>query len=364
MMTRGALLALPAAVLIASALIAAGTTAARAFDWRTVDFGRIEGLIDLRESPHAPSGLIARVEGRGWRALALEDGTLVDAGEAPFMGKLAPPKIIPQGRVGVAPGIPPEPTSDAAPRTPSAAWYEGPVRRYDHAILGDAIEAETLQVAFADRRILAHRLGQGNVFEDLEPRIVDADGDGDLEVLAIRTDLGRGAALALYDADASDRDLREIAATQPVGARERWLNPAGVADFDGDGRPEIAAVLTPHGEGVLVHFAWDGKGTRIVEERRIAGYSNHAAGSTALDLSAIHDIDGNGRPELILPRQGREMIAILAFSDGAFSETARIANGGRTVTASILAVDLDRDGHTEILWGLEDGAIRGLTARR
>ncbi|MBP5856301.1 VCBS repeat-containing protein [Marivibrio halodurans] len=364
MMTRGVLLALPAAVLIASALLAAGATAARAFDWRTVDFGRIEGLIDLRESPHAPSGLIARVEGRGWRALALEDGALVDAGEAPFMGKLAPPEIVPQGRVGVAPGIPPEPTSDTAPRTPSAAWYEGPVRRYDHAILGDAIEAEILQVAFADRRILAHRLGQEHVFEDLEPRIVDADGDGDLEVLAIRTDLGRGAALALYDAEADDRDMQEIAATQPVGDRDRWLNPAGIADFDGDGRPEIAAVLTPHGEGVLVHFAWDGESARIVEERRIAGYSNHAAGSTALDLSAIHDIDGDGRPELVLPREDRAMVAILAFEDGGFEEKARIANGGRTITASIVTVDLDRDGRVEILWGLEDGAIRGLAIPR
>lgn len=343
-------------------LAAAGPAAA--FDWRTAEFGRIEGLIDLRASPHAPAGLIARVEGRGWRALALEEGALVDAGEAPFMGRLAPPTIIPDGRVGVAPGVPPEETAPEAARTPSAAWYEGPTRRYGHGVLGDAVEAEILQVAFADRRILAHRLTPSHVFEDLEPRIVDADGDGDLEVLAIKTDLEAGAAVALYDADADDRTLREVAAGAPIGRRNRWLNPAAVADFDGDGAPEIAAVLTPHIGGILVHYAWDGESARLTEERRIDGYSTHAAGSTALALAAAQDMDGDGRPELILPRQDRALVAVLGHGPDGFVERAVIANGGRAVSASILVIDLDRDGRREVLWGLEDGTVRGLEKRR
>ena len=336
--------------------------AAQGIGWQVSGAGQIDGLVDLVASPHAPSGLIALTQAGGWRALALQTGPagprLVDAGEAPFMGKLAPPEIIPDGRVGVAPGATPAPDQKNAAGTPSAAWFEGPTRRYGHGVLGDAIEAEILQVAFADRRILAHRLPDDAVFEDLEPRIVDADGDGDLEVLAIRTELSRGAAIALYDAHAGDRDLREVARSAPIGRSNRWLNPAGVADFDGDGAPEIAVIQTPHIGGVLIHYAWDGRSQKLVEERRVAGYSTHAIGSRALGLAAIFDLDGDGRPELILPRQDRRIVAVVGVTDEGFVERMRITNAGGPVATSILAVDIDRDGQTEVIWGLSDGSIR------
>jgi hypothetical protein len=138
---------------------------------------------------------------------------------------------------------------------------------------------------------------------------------------------------------------------------------AAVADFDGDGAPEIAVVRTPHIGGILIHYAWDGTSRRITEERRIEGYSTHASGSVALGLATPFDIDGDGRVELILPRQDRHLLAILGMADGAFEERAVIASSAAPVAASIVAVDLDRDGDTEIVWGLADGSIRALTRR-
>ncbi|MEQ8604778.1 MAG: VCBS repeat-containing protein [Marivibrio sp.] len=341
--------------------LAPGLALAQSPSWSPSNLGAIPGLIDLRASPHTESGLVALTEEGGWRALALADGRLVDAGEAPFMGRLAPPEIIPDGRVGVAPGPPPAEDDPAAARAPSAAWYEGPTRRYAHGALGDAVEAEILQTAFADRRILAHRLGGDAVFEDLEPRIVDADGDGAHEVLAIKAYLDRGAAIALYAPNADGDGLAEIAAGPPIGRANRWMNPAGVADFDGDGRPEIAVVDRPHIKGDLVVYRWDGESRTIEEVARHPGFSNHANGSVALGLSALVDLDGDGRPELLLPRRDRRALSALSLAaDGGLTERLRVFNAAAPIGSSIVPVDLEKDGATEIVWGLENGAIRVL----
>ncbi|MCR9219132.1 MAG: VCBS repeat-containing protein [Alphaproteobacteria bacterium] len=364
MTTRRLAFCLAALLLVALLLVAGALRAppalAQGFGWSAQTLGRIDGLIDLRASPHSPSGLIALTRDGGWRALAFDGEALTDAGAAPFMGKLAPPEIIPHGRVGVAPGAPPAPDDPTAATTPNAAWFEGATRRYGHGVLGDAVEGSVLQVAFADRRILAHRLPESAVFEDLEPRILDADGDGTLEVLAIKAYLDRGATLALYAAPAGADRLVELAEAAPIGRQNRWLNPAGAADFDGDGRPEIAVVRTPHIGGLLIHYAWDGASARLVEERRVAGYSTHAIGSQALGLAAIHDMDADGRPDLVLPKQDRRMLAVVTVTDAGFAETARLMNPA-PVAASLVVVDLDRDGDAEIVWGLEDGAIRALS---
>ena len=46
-------------------------------------------------------------------------------------------------------------------------------------------------------------------------------------------------------------ELKVIAESDPIGLSHRWLNPVGAADFDGDGKMEIAVVITPHIGGTL-----------------------------------------------------------------------------------------------------------------
>ena len=62
-----------------------------------------------------------------------------------------------------------------------------------------------------------------------------------------------------------------------IGQPFRWLNPVGVGDFDGDGRREIAAVVTPHLGVTLKLYEW--KGERLEPKHEAAGFSNHAIGS-------------------------------------------------------------------------------------
>src|SRR5690606_28377321 len=114
-----------------------------------------------------------------------------------------------------------------------AASYAGPTTRYDHGVLGDAVEWGTL-VLRTDRVTRRIVLPPDRVFEDLTPRLADLDGDGAPEVITVETDLTLGARLAIYG------ESGLIAATPFIGRPHRWLAPLGAADLDGDGRVEIA----------------------------------------------------------------------------------------------------------------------------
>ena len=190
----------------------------------------------------------------------------------------------------------------------TGAWYVAPTNRYDHGILGDRIEAGGLAVKTPDGQALAFELPGTHVFEDLTPRIADLDGDGRAEIVTIRSSLTHGAAVAVYGLRSGKLVL--LAATPEIGRAHRWLNIAAIHDFDGDGTSEIAFVRTPHIGGVLE--VWGFTGGKLVKRLEMPGVSNHAIGSRALGLSALLDVDGDGRAELILPDQPHT--ALLAIS--------------------------------------------------
>jgi hypothetical protein len=216
-------------------------------------------------------------------------------------------------------------------------------------VLGDAIEAGSLVVERRDRGRETLRLETGAVFEDLEPRIADL-GDGRDTILVVKSYLNSGAALAAI----GERDGRYVilAETPPIGTPNRWLNPAGIADFDGDGTVDVAMVHMPHALGRLELWNWrDGRFEKSLE---LADTSNHAIGSRALRLSAVADFDGDGRPDLAIPSFDRRTLRLIAFSPKA-RDVARIALPARAATDFALLKDaFDRPA---ILLGLENGAL-------
>lgn len=153
------------------------------------------------------------------------------------------------------------------------ARFEAPTERYGHAILGDAIEYGDLVIVTEQgaRRVQYRlRLPEDHVFEDLAPRLWDITGDGAPEVVVIETDVARGGSLAVYD------QTGKIAETPHIGRTNRWLAPIGAADFDGDGRVEVAFVDRPHLAKVVRVFEWDG--TALVLEAELSGFTNHRIG--------------------------------------------------------------------------------------
>lgn len=146
-------------------------------------------------------------------------------GEPPAISR--PPDGIPDGTIATAPRL------DIV-----RSWYSEPTDRYEHGILGDRIEAGALVAVDAAGQRYTMRLGPGFVFEDLAPRTVDFEENGTAEIVTIRTDVTAGAAIAIYGI--RNGHLAEIAATEPIGRPNRWLNITGIADLTGDGRLDIA----------------------------------------------------------------------------------------------------------------------------
>ncbi len=223
---------------------------------------------------------------------------------SPLHADTAYPGAIPDLRVAKGTGIIAE------------AWLADATDRYRHFVLGSRYEAASLVVRLRDGRMLKLTLSDTHVFEDRELRLADLDGDGTDEVLVVKTDRGAGAALVVVAMHGDT--LRIVAETPPTGSPNTWLNSAGIADFTGDGRLDIAYVQMPHVLGRL--RLWTMRNGQLVEIATLEDTSNHAAGSPHLRLSAIADVDGDGLPDLIIPTLDRRRLRAISFKNGLSKE--------------------------------------------
>lgn len=235
----------------------------------------------------------------------------------------------------------------------STAWLTDPTDRYGHGILGDAIEAGGIAARGEDGRIWQLALDAGSVFEDRRARLIDLDGDGRDEIIVVHSYATQGAALSVLGLQ--EDGLEFIAETPPIGRPGRWLNPVGAADFDGDGRIEIAYVETPHIGGILTLYEFSGG--RVTLDGVDFGYSNHAIRSREQGLATLVDWNGDGVVDMAVPSADRSAIRIVSFAGGSFSELANVRLGDRIATG-LVAADLDRDGLPDLIAGLGgDGSI-------
>lgn len=232
------------------------------------------------------------------------------------------------------------------------AWLTDPTERYAHGILGDAVEAGGLALERPDGRVARYKLDAGSVFEDRRVRLIDLDGDGRDEAIVVQSYLDAGAALAVFGLD--DSGVVFLSEVPAIGRANRWLNPVGAADFDGDGRTEVAFVETPHIGGALRLYEYrDGK---LHEDHAARGFSNHAIGSREQSQAAVHDWTGDGVPDIAIPDARRRALRFVTFAGGEFREFDGVGHGEQIVTAIRPAV-LDRSGTVYAVYGLADGTV-------
>jgi hypothetical protein len=223
--------------------------------------------------------------------------------------------------------------------------------RYDHAVLGDAIEAT--RVLWLERHSLEVlrelSLPAPHVFEDIAPRPVElrplrgpkggtssgtSSGTG---LLTVRSGPD-GAQLALLVADATrPQGLRVLALGDTVGGFHRWLAPST------DGQ-HLAAVHTPHMGGVLHVYQLEGQ--QLTRRRLATDVSTHRIGSRELDLSVW------AQGLLILPSQDGKQLRVLN-AQANWAEVALLPLPGRVMLTTglrgpaVLAALLD-DGR--VVW--------------
>ena len=198
----------------------------------------------------------------------------------------------------------------AAAQTITTARYADPTTRYDHGILGDAIEWGTLEITLDDGTTRRFILPETLVFEDTAPRLADLDADGSPEVIVVESSLTAGARLTVYGPNG------RLAMTDYIGRKNRWLAPVGAADFTGDGRLEIAMVVTPHLAGRVDLLAFDGSSLTLIA--RTSGLTNHRIGDP--DIAGGIRICQN-TPQMILAqmpwrKSGDSRMVAVSLSNG------------------------------------------------
>ena len=290
----------------------------------------------------SPSAVGARGADGRIRAIVLQDGQLAFSEPVVRSGTVdpRPDDILIDGEVTFG-------QTDIA-----RAWLTDATKHYAHGILGDAVEAGGLAIERTDGRIARYKLDAGSVFEDRRVRLIDLDGDGRDEAIVVQSYLDAGAALAVFGLDGANvAFLSEVPA---IGRANRWLNPVGAADFDGDGRTEVAFVETPHIGGSLRLYEF--RDRKLREDYAVRGFSNHAIGSREQSQAAVHDWTGDGVPDIAVPDARRSAIRFVTFADGKFREFDGVAHNQKIVTALRPAM-LDGSGTVYAVYGLADGTI-------
>jgi hypothetical protein len=280
------------------------------------------------------------LEGKGWDDLlaVAADGALVLIGSLPSGPRVVSrvdAQALPDSRITLG-------SLDGSAGL-QAVVLSDPTDRYPHGVLGDKREASAVTVVTVAPNALTIRfryvVRAPAVLEDLIPMLAPIGEGRRPAVVVVKSAPRQGSSILVLGW--REGGLEVLAEGPAFGQSNRWVHVIGAADVSGDRIPELVAVNTPHLAGVLV--AYERRAASLIPSAKALGYSSHAAGSRNQDQAVIADMSGNGRLEVILPRQSRDVLAALEQSNGRWEERWALQLTG-AVQSNLLVEDLDGDG--------------------
>ncbi|SMH52797.1 VCBS repeat-containing protein [Maritimibacter sp. HL-12] len=214
-----------------------------------------------------------------------------------------------------------------------AADYVEPTDAYGHGALPGG-EYAGLELRYADgsRNILRF---EAAVFEDTAPRLHDFDGDGKPEVVAVLSGFETGAMVMIFGHDGEA--ARPLGQTAAIGQRHRWLAIAGIADFDGDGVDEIAYVDRPHLARTLrlVRVVLQDGQASFTQAASAPGLSNHRYGAEMIE-GGVRDCPG-AAPVIVTADAGWREIVATRLEAGRLVSTSAAPYDGPDSFAPVMA---------------------------
>lgn len=217
----------------------------------------------------------------------------------------------------------------------AGAAYVEPTGAYGHGALAGG-EYAGLRIDYDDGSHAVLRLAAA-VFEDTAPRLHDFDGDGAPELVVVVSGFATGAMVQIIDVVGDN--ARSIGQTEPIGRRHRWLAVAGIADFDGDGRAEVAYVDRPHLAKVLRLVAVDMRPgeARLTPLAEAPGLTNHHLGSAEIE-GGVRACPGAAPVIVTADADWREIVET-RFVEGRLRSTSVGAYTGTESLATRLSCD-------------------------
>ena len=283
--------------------------------------------------------------GKSWDdllAVAADGAVLLIGGlpSAPRVVSRADAQALPDARITVG-------SVDGTTPVQAVVLSEG-TDRYRHGVLGDKVEATSVTVIDVAANALAVRsryvVKPPAVIEDLIAMLAPI-GEGTRAALVMVKSVARQGSSVLV-LGWREGALDVLAEGPALGQSNRWVHVIAAADVTGDRVPALIAVNAPHVAGVLV--AYERRAASLVPVAKALGYASHALGSRNEDQAVLADLSGTGRPEVILPRQSRDVLAGLELSNGRWEEQWALQLAS-PLQSNLLVDDVDGDGLLDLV---------------